>query len=90
MDTSTLTIIIAGVFTICVFLLIKISKYFASGKNSKLSYNDRVFLQANLDLELNNENLTDRYVRAAGREKKKDFKGAIDDINVIQNMMLKI
>ena len=29
------------------------------------------------------DDLSDRYVRAGGREKKKDFKGAIEDINVI-------
>ena len=52
-------------------------------KKVKLSYNERVFLQANLDIELDKDDLSNRHIRAGGREKKKDFKGAIEDINVI-------
>lgn len=83
MDTLVLTIFIATVLIILVFVKIKLFNDSSSIKKSKLSYNERIFLQANLDVELNNDNLTDRQIRAGGREKKKDFKGAIEDINVI-------
>src|SRR5690606_22051256 len=84
MDTSTLTIVIVlSSFILVIFLIILYKNSFFR-KQPKLSYNEKIFLEANLELGLNdNSNLTDRYVRASGREKKNDFKGAIEDINVI-------
>ena len=74
MDTSTLTIIITLVIGVMVFFFVVVYKNTFRTKQPKLSYNERVFLKANLDLELDRDDISDRYVRADGREKKKDFK----------------
>jgi hypothetical protein len=81
MDTSLITILAIIVSSIVAFFAFKFSK--PSNKNSKLSYNDKVYLHANLELELNKNDISNRYVRAEERVKKKDFKGAIEDIDMI-------
>ena len=79
-----MTIILAVIILIALGLVWIFYKSTSSFKRPNLSYNERVFLEANLEIELNNkEDLTNRYNRANVREKKKDYKGAIEDINVI-------
>jgi serine/threonine-protein kinase len=83
MDTSLLTILITSIIALTAFLLIRYFKKTMTNRYSKLSYNERVALKTNLDLTLNEDNLSDRHIRVGRRERKNDFKGAIDDINVI-------
>ena len=83
MDTLTITILMILVTGVLVFFITTLYKSTLKNRQPKLSYNERVFLQANLDIELDNDDLSNRQIRAGGREKKKDFKGAIEDINVI-------
>jgi len=74
MDTFTITIIMILVIGAIVFFIATLYKNTFGNKKPQLSYNERVFLQANLDLELDKDDLSDRHIRAGGREKKKDFK----------------
>lgn len=79
-----MTIILSIIILIALWLSWTLYRSANSIKRPKLSYNERVFLESNLEIELNNsQNLTDRYNRASVREKKKDYKGAIEDLNVI-------
>ena len=55
MDTSLITILAIIVSSIVAFFAFKFSK--PSNKNSKLSYNDKVYLHANLELELNKNDI---------------------------------
>jgi len=83
MNMTTLTIIITMVIGVIVFFMATFYKNVFGNKKPKLSYNERVFLQANLDLELDRDDLSNRHIRASGRENKKDFKGAIEDFSEV-------
>ncbi len=83
MGISIITILIAVVLGIVVFFLIRILSKSHLPKNKKLSFKERYFLESNLEIELNKDVLSNRYIRAENREKRNDFKGEIEDIDVI-------
>ena len=83
MNTLTLSIFISGLIVLVVFLLIKLYRNYFANKNSKLPFSERIFLESNMESELNNEEISDQFLRADNTEKKKDFKEATKDIDVI-------
>ena len=83
MNTSVITILLTAVLGFVIFFLTRFLSKSQAKKNQKLSYKERYFLESNLEIELNKDVLSNRYLRAENREKRNDFKGAIEDINAI-------
>ena len=83
MNNSVSAILITCILTIFTFLTFKFYKNSLSKTHQKLSYKERVFLLANLDVELENENLNNKLALAGNRETKTGSKSMIENINLI-------